>query len=414
MNRSARNVATAILVGLLCTALSGPAWSTPRCEGKLTRVRIEAQQEETLSLLRARKFAALQQRMDDLLAAYVAGRLSDEELFYEFGAFDRWGPFLTPLIREWVAAFPLSFSAHQAMALHLASVAWQTRGSGFASETSNQQLDEFHRQLADAQGWAVRATKLHTKPIVAYQLLVATSKASRVDLGLWARLKGLRDWSAPRSALDAPQAVKPLIDEALRIQPDNVIVRHAYIELLAPRWGGSIEALQAYSSASAHPGLSPDRVASVAYMARMEIAADHRLRKAMDRAVEGYEAAAKLCRLNQPLIDIAAIRLDQARYAEALDAADRAIALVPDSPNGLRFRARALQGLQRHTEAFALLQALAPQGSPEVLYLLGEYHLSGEGGAKRDVPEARRLISLAATRGNERAIKRLAAIDAMK
>jgi hypothetical protein len=55
----------------------------------LPRARIDSNQEETLRLLRNKRYAELQRRMDGYLQAYVAGTSSDEELFCQFGAFDR-------------------------------------------------------------------------------------------------------------------------------------------------------------------------------------------------------------------------------------------------------------------------------------------------------------------------------------
>jgi tetratricopeptide (TPR) repeat protein len=380
-----RRIVAAVAAGLALFRLDAAA--TPRCEGRLPRVQIEEQQEETLKLLRGRKFDELQARMDERLAAYVAGRLTDEELFYEFGAFDRWGPFLTPLFEEWIAKFPRSYAAHQGMALHRQSMAHSRRGSGYASETSPQQWGEFFRLMDDARDWARKATALHPRPILSHGLLVFTAR-------------GLRAWEVG----DEPQRS---LEASLRLQPDNIVVRKAWVELIEPRWGGSIAQLEAYAKPSAHPGLPPDRMAAVAYEARMEIAAEYRRLERHDAAVRHYEKAAALCRLNQPWMEISMIRRDQRRFDDALKAADKAVEIYPGSRDGMRLQAEALNGLGRYDECFKILTRLAPGGSAAVLYMLGEFYAHGVGGAQRDMAEARRLFQLAAQGGEARAAERL-------
>lgn len=389
----------------LCTS-TAPA--TPRCEGKLLRQQIDERQEVTLTLLRARNLAEVQARMDGFLKAYEAGRLSDEELFYEFGAFDRWSPALTPIFQEWVERFPKSFAAHQAMALHLSSVAWQMRGGALAKDTSQKQLEEFTGRLTRAREWAVRATKLHPKPILAYEQLIANARALPVHDGLYKAL-GLsaRGPFTPSAGNPRPDVV-PLLEAGNRIQPDNVIVRLAYVGVLEPRWGGTLQALEEYSRPSSHPGLPPEVLAAVVYTAALEIGGDFEFTKQPDKAIVFYELAATACRLNQPYMNIARIRVDQKRWTDALAAADAAIAIAPGSKNGQRWKAYALSGLGRHAEAVALLKKLSADGDPDVAYFLGEYYAHGGGGLPLDMREARRLFSISARAGDERAIKRLA------
>lgn len=399
---------TLLAFATLCIAAPDFAVATPRCEGKLLRRTIDERQETTLVLLRARDLPKLQSRMDGFLDAYVAGKLSDEELFYEFGAFDRWSPSLTPIFKEWVEAYPTSYAAHLALSLHLASVAWKTRGSARAPETSKQQMQEFQRGLRRARDTAIKASGLHPKPILAYRQIVANAVALPVQpadyqaLGIVARGPFVPSSRNPR-----PDVV-PVVAAANRIQADNVVVRMAYVHVLSPRWGGSLEALEEYSRPSSHAGLPAEPMAAVLYTAAMEMGNDFEFRDKPDEAIVFYELAARTCRLNQPLIDTARIRVDQRRWADALAAADAAIAIAPGSVNGQRYKAYALSGLGRHAEAVAILKQLSVGGDSDVAYFLGEYYARGEGGLPLDLHEAKRLFSIAARAGDQRAIDRLA------
>ena len=309
--------------------------------------------------------------------------------------------------------FPASYAAHQAMALHMYSVAWQMRGSALAHETSRAQMDEFHLRLLDARHWAASAIKLHPKPILAFQQLTAHAKAQRLDTEFLTSL-GLKPGTATRGPLSPRPDVLPRLDAANRLQPDNSVVRTAYVTVLAPRWGGTLEALEEYASPTSHPRLPPDRLAAVSYAALMEIGSDYEFRKQPERAITYYQQASKLCRQNLPFINVARIRIDQKRYAEALEASDAAVALVPDGSIASRYRAYALSGVGRHREAVDLLKRLAPEGSSDVAYFLGEYYARGEGGLTQDLVEARRLFGIAARGGDERAIRRLEALKAVK
>src|SRR5687767_6224549 len=346
-------LSVALVCALVALLHSDPSQSTPRCEGILLRSEIDERQEATLAVLRAKKYADLQRRMDGFLAAYVDGKITDEELFYEFGAFDRWGPWLTPVLREWLERYPRSFAAHHAMSLHVSSIAWQARGGAVPRDTSVQQQSEFTARLGSAREWSLRSIPLHPKPILAYQQLMSNAKGIAFDIRL----------PTPSTAVQATKLAEiprpdviPILQESIRIQPDNTVVRNAYVSVLAPRWGGSFEALREYANPSTHSGLPADRRASVSFEATMQIASEFWFLERLDAAASTYEVASRICRLNGPFINIAQIRLKQRRFEEALRAGDAALALVPGSAQANRVRAPALQGLGRHADAVALLK----------------------------------------------------------
>lgn len=402
-------------VVLVCTlfalSYSEPSRSTPRCDGTLLWSEIDERQESTLVLVRAKKYAELQGKMDGLLGKYVAGKISDEELFYEFGAFDRWGPFLTPILQEWVDRYPKSFAGHHAMALHISSMAWNIRGSALAKDTSDHQMSEFMERLRSSRDWSLRSIPLHTKPVLAYQLLMSNSKAIPFDVQLPTTSTAVR--TTKLTEVPRPDVI-PILNESIRIQPDNTIVRNSYVWVLAPRWGGSLEALFEYANPKTHSDLPADRSASVSYEATMEIASDLSFRKKDDEAVKVYELASRICQLNGPFINIGNIRLKQKRFNDALRAGDQAVALVPGSAKANRIRSLALRGLGRHTEAVSLMKNLASEEWPEIQYYLGEYYLNGTGGLKVDRAEARRLFSKAARRGYEPALQKLQSLPKME
>jgi TPR repeat protein len=126
--------------------------------------------------------------------------------------------------------------------------------------------------------------------------------------------------------------------------------------------------------------------------------------------VEQFTAASRICRLTMPFLEISNIRMIQKRPAEALAAADAFLEREPGSLIGRALRMRALRPLGRHQEVVELARALSPEGVPEATFVLGEYHLSGEGGVTKDSAQARRLISASARSGYEPAIEKLATL----
>ncbi|MBI5256854.1 MAG: DUF4034 domain-containing protein [Burkholderiales bacterium] len=410
MNRTVIRAAWLALGAGLWLLLAGAAGASPRCEGRLPWTEVVQRQEQTLLLLRERHYPALQSRMDGLLQAYSVGRLSDEALFAEFGAFDRWGPQMAPMIQEWVRRMPTSYAAHQAMVLHLAAVAWQIRGQAWSRDIPDHQMQAFHAALGQAREWAMKALPLHPKPILTYHFLVSASRAWAGETGVLAAVRlglevaGLPAWAGRASG------PADWFERSLAVQPDNLIVREAYVWALAPRWGGSIDALLAFASPGSHPGLSADRLASVAHAATLQIANDHWMHRRHEAAARAFELAARLCRLDEAWTSLATLRLEQQRYAEALAAAESAHAVHPGNTYTAALRARALKGLGRHAEAVQVLQGVMPDYNAEVYTLLAEYYLSGEGGTARQAGRARRLLAVAARGSDTAAIKRLQAL----
>lgn len=412
MTRTVNRALGQALMAVLWLVLAAAAGATPRCEGRLQWPEILQRQEQTLLLLRERQYPALQARMDRLLQAYVAGRLSDEELFHEFGAFDRWGPYIGPMIQEWVRQMPASYAAHQAMVLHLAAVAWQTRGTAWSRDTPNHQMQAFHAALGQARAWAMKSLPLHPKPILTYQFLVSAARAWRGDTGWLSSLRETLDIAGLPAWAGRASTPADWFERSLAVQPDNVIVREAYVWSLAPRWGGSVDALLAFATPASHPGLSPDRLASVAYAATLQIANDHWMHRRHDAAVRAFELAGRLCRLDEPWTSIATLRLEQSRFADALAATESALAVYPGNVHTAALKARALKGLGRHAEAVQVLQTVMPDYSAEAYTLLAEYYLSGEGGVARQPERARRLLAVAVRGSDSAAIRRVVALEA--
>jgi tetratricopeptide (TPR) repeat protein len=122
---------------------------------------------------------------------------------------------------EWLRRYPDSFAAELGTGAYYEGRAWRARGSAPREHTSAERFAEMRRHLAVARVHLERAITLNPRAVSAYALLIDAAKA-----------------------VSERERARYLTEEALRIAPDNLLVRRIYFSALTPRWGGSIEAMQ--------------------------------------------------------------------------------------------------------------------------------------------------------------------------
>ena len=138
------------------------------------------------------------------------------QLAVAFEAFAFADPALGPILDDWVKSEPTSYPAHLARAKYRAELGWQARGSRYANETSEQQMNEMASRLSEAAAEAVAAIKLNPKSSIAYALLLDVAKAEGDD-----------------KSLDHVYSV------GIASVPLSYLIRVSAMEALEPRWGGS-------------------------------------------------------------------------------------------------------------------------------------------------------------------------------
>jgi tetratricopeptide (TPR) repeat protein len=142
-------------------------------------------------------------------------------------AFYRPGMDWQPKLDEWVKRFPDSAVARLARGVFYAGMGWDRRGVCSADQTGCAKFDAMHKYHALAISDLEAAIKLD--PGLVHALLY------RMEVALAA---GDRD---TRRAMH---------DRALALNPLSLTARFWYITGLLPRWGGSIEEMQAEISAA--------------------------------------------------------------------------------------------------------------------------------------------------------------------
>jgi tetratricopeptide (TPR) repeat protein len=136
-------------------------------------------------------------------------------------------PRLRPHLDAWVAAEPQSAIARLARAAHSVAMGDAARGTKFASETSEEQFGTMRAWYRIALDDLARARAIDPTNVM----------LSWLRLHLATHVMG-------------PEARRAILDEGLRSVPGSLMLRGKYAFALRPRWGGSIEEMEAFADES--------------------------------------------------------------------------------------------------------------------------------------------------------------------
>jgi tetratricopeptide (TPR) repeat protein len=192
---------------------------------------------ETLALLNTERFAELDVRFSAIQANYRDNVISDEQLRNAFRVFYDTDVALQFKYDAWVTKFPKSYVAHLARGVYYRKSGQNRRGGEFIAKTTDSQLQGMDAAFALAmQDLKVSAT-LDRRPLLTY----------------------LNEMSIAIFEGDTRE-IRALLDESLRVDPQNVIMRHEYMMSLEPRWGGTVEQMSAFLEESRNAGLSKPKL----------------------------------------------------------------------------------------------------------------------------------------------------------
>lgn len=192
-----------------------------------------ASHRETLSLLRQKRFEILESKMSGLQRSYELGSISDERLLHEFRAFYDTDPKLDTQYAAWIAAFPDSYAACLARGIYYRSMGQEERGDRFISATSKQQLELMAMYLEKAMRDYDRSLMLTEKPLISYHAILGVAMLNGGD-----------------------DLAKKMLDESVRVDPKNFVVRYKYFATLQTRWGGSLQRMLDFEREARAAGLS--------------------------------------------------------------------------------------------------------------------------------------------------------------
>lgn len=287
-------------------------------------------------------------------------------------------PGATVVARRWVEVQPGSYMARSVLGHALVAEAQTARGSNFASETSRQQFDEMSRRLRQATAVLAQACALSQRPVLAVSGLVEVEK-----------LEG------------QGQRAEELAQLGLKLSPHSYALWWRLMDVVAPEWGGSLEAMHAVRAEAerldAPDGLLRDLSARIELAVQApEFRANQRsIAPAMQAMAQRYDRA-WLWR------DYGNALYNAARPDEALEAYARAIAKSGSVDNlGARYwRARLLAGSGRIGDAVPEFEHAARRGHYLSQQWLISAYVYGNAGLPRSIDKARPWCERAALHGN--------------
>jgi tetratricopeptide (TPR) repeat protein len=347
--------------------------------------------EEAQKLLRDSKFSELNARMSGIQGDYVAGRISDEELGAAFRVFYNADDALLPQYDRWVAAYPTSYVALLARGIYHRKLGQERRGGKFISETSSEQIEamdsEFKLALRDLEGSA----RLEKKPLV--------TLAQEMDI--------LANYSGSEET--AKVAKRRILEESVKIDRGNTLVRRLYLAYLAPRWGGSEREMQAFLDRCAHEGLSEDKL----HILKSEVLSDRgkTAKEAGNLAVaeQDFRQAIALGGMTGCFACLGETLFLEEKYADAIPFLTRAIAETPTDPGLLDERAYAYSARSMPSLAFNDYLVAANFNDVYAEAHVGVAYMNGpSNGVRRDEEAGIRWLRRCAAEGYDDCTRNLA------
>jgi tetratricopeptide (TPR) repeat protein len=304
-------------------------------------------------LAKDKKFEELDRQMNAMLAAYDAGKMSDQlvhrALLRYYSAHVGWDP----LLREWMAKYPRSRAARIALGYHLTARGWGARGSEYANKTSREQFEEAERYFRQALKVFDEADSLGGKPTL--------SIAQRIGISR----------TAPALGLDAER----LYRDAIKAYPDTLQVRIRYLEMSEPKWGGSFRQMESVIDDA--KGMSRSDRSYIEYLVYQRMASAYwcaeggcgsasgsRTSGEFAKQVIGYyEKSIPLCPgLDASLAYLMRYHEGRRDYPALVASASRMIERFPRDAKALYMRGEGYSNLGRYKEAFADISRAAELG----------------------------------------------------
>jgi TPR repeat protein len=341
---------------------------------------VSAEQTPTglIELLEAGQVAELDRRVDALQARYEAGEADDLELPRALAVFERAIPEWEGAFQRWVQAYPQSYGAHYARGSYFLALGWAHRGEGYSRGTAQSRFSEFSRFTGKSEADLRSSVQLTKKPVASLKRLI--------DAAIGHGDRALAD---------------ELYQKALALDRLAFGPRRAYLWGLQPKWGGSVEQMNAFLATARGAGLPAEQVRELEadYWIAMSDMADSA--GDTDGALEQARRAVGSGEFPAALIERGRVHHRRREYTQAIADFSSAIEKRPQAnPRVYRQRAWAYEAARRFPEAAADYRAAAERGDATAQTRLGGAYNNGELGVKKDFAEAFRWYRRAAGLGD--------------
>jgi tetratricopeptide (TPR) repeat protein len=355
------------------------------CVTAVPAARSKLDVRQTMIMVRAGEFAALNRYYAAVQAGYDKGSVSDESLRSAFRNFYDSSPDLAGQYQSWVKEMPGSYVAHLARAIYYIRVGKASRGERFIADTSDAQMNGMDVAFATASKELQASLPLDSRPLM--------SVFYQIDIGMY-----YGDAAANRRLFQA----------ALKIDPKNYIAREMYIQTLTTAWGGSTQDIRAFVAESETAGLSASQMNDLRGVEFSDEAwVDRFDNKNYERAASEYLEAARLTGDDTCVLCAGKMLVLANDFPAAARVLTQYLNRHPESADALTLRAWAYSKLGQMVESVRDYKRAAELGDAYSEDTLGMMYLVGEFGLPKDRGAAILLLRHAAAQGNPDAMRML-------
>lgn len=319
-----------------------------------------------LNLLRNRQYDVIDGKLNTLQQEYEKDTEREQAAANAFNWLVMADPELESFFREWQRIYPESYAARVALGNYYLAMAGAWRGGNYINETHPFRIEKMDSYLNEAVSEYKKSLPLTEKPIISYYKLIVVSRY-RGDL------ESRDHW----------------LDEALKRDTYCVSPRSAYMRTLEPKWGGSYEAMRAFTETTRKIGHPKLEKAAKFYEAWIywDMGQQKYFEKDYVAALDEYQKAIDIYKNSAFYLDRASIY--QAIGQTGLAMADLAMALQlsPLSSGALYMRGISLLDKRQPEEALKDIIFAAELGDMDAAYKLGELYTTGELGIPLNMEE---------------------------
>jgi tetratricopeptide (TPR) repeat protein len=180
--------------------------------------------------------------------------------------------------------------------------------------------------------------------------------------------------------------IRALLDQSLRVDPQNVIIRHEYMTSLEPRWGGTVEQMNAFLEVSRNAGLSKPKLQLLEALVISDRGNEYMDAGDYPAAEREYRRAVALGS-DDCFKCLASVLLLQNKREDAIPFLSKVESEDPWDVENLALRGRTYLEIGNTSAGTADMIAAATLGNVYAEHAVAIYYMTGVNGLPRD-PEA--------------------------
>jgi len=206
-----------------------------------------------LNFLEKKQYRALNGVLDALQQKYKAHPANlEQSLMMAYTTFMEPDPALGAKLNAWVDATPDSYPAYLARGAHIIRIAREARGISWRKDVPPDRVTKMNKYFGLAFSDMKKTIALNEDTIVPYSYLLQIVQVRSRESDYKGGFQGLYDSLAevlpnhlPPQPPSRNAALRSLYLEALERSPYSLNIRVSYMSVARPRWGGSVQEMQA-------------------------------------------------------------------------------------------------------------------------------------------------------------------------